>query len=52
MIIHCFNIFNICRAICNDESLSEKNAMYLIAGILEMVIFDILFLIFFVTREP
>lgn len=40
MIIHCFNIFSICRAICNDESLSEKNAMYLIAGILEMVIFD------------
>lgn len=40
MIIHCFNIFNICRTICNDESLSEKNAMYLIAGVLEMGIFD------------
>jgi|GEM_PF-3467026 hypothetical protein len=40
MIIHCFNIFNICRAICNDESLSERNAMYLIAGIAEMGIFD------------
>lgn len=40
MIIHCFNIFNICRDICNDESLSEKNAMYLIAGVCEMILFD------------
>lgn len=40
MIIHCFNIFNICRAICNDESLSERNAICFFAGILEMLVFD------------
>lgn len=40
MIIHCFNIFNICRAVCNDEGLSEKNAIYFFAGVLEMGIFD------------
>lgn len=40
MIIHCFNIFSICRAICNDEGLSERNAIYFFAGVLEMGIFD------------
>lgn len=40
MIIHCFNIVNICRAIHNDESLSERNAIYLIAGMIEMPLFD------------
>ena len=48
MIIHCFNIFNICRAICNDESLSERNVVYFIAGVLEMVIFD--FVIYNIMR--
>lgn len=37
MIIHCFNI---CRSICQDENLSERNAWYLIAGIVEMALFD------------
>lgn len=40
MIIHCFNIFNICRDICNDEGLSKRNAIYFFAGILEMLVFD------------
>ncbi len=48
MIIHCFNIFNICRAICNDESLSERNVVYFIAGVLEMGIFD--FVIYNIMR--
>ncbi len=40
MIIHCFNIVNICRAICQDERLSERNAVYFAAGLAEMALFD------------
>ena len=46
MIIHCFNIFNICRAICNDEHLSERNIWYFLAGCCEMLIFDAILLTF------
>lgn len=40
MIIHCFNIVNICRAICQDEHLSERNIWYFLAGVVEMGMFD------------
>lgn len=44
MIIHCFNIVNICRAICQDEHLSERNIWYFLAGVVEMMLFDAILL--------
>ena len=46
MIIHRFNIVNICRAICQDEHLSERNIWYFLAGCCEMLIFDAILLTF------
>lgn len=49
MIIHLFNIISIIHAINEDRAVPERNGEYLAAGIIEMLLFDSLVIILFIT---
>lgn len=49
MLIHLFNIISIINAINEDRAISERNGAYLAAGIVELLLFDSLVIIFFKT---
>ena len=48
MMIHIFNILSVIDAINEDRAISERNGEYLLAGILEMILFDSFVLLFFI----
>lgn len=49
MLIHLFNIISILGAINEDRAISERNGEYLLAGIVELLLFDSFIIIFFIT---